>query len=334
MRITIQVRSGPLEGHRYALATGQQLLFGRTGECDVSFPNDNRMSSRHFQLVVDNVGCRIRDLDTTNGTLVNDEAVSLAMLQAGDRIIAGSTEFAVTSDQGVDVKPPEPVFREKPKPAKAAPKLKAANVEGTFLVQLCKSNVHCYRGSTGESPPQSLASGLSRTSSPVLSLDLSKVDERFQQSSELNQPLHDWLPEEVQTENPHVLWTTPEQIGDFSIIGDAWGKDAVVTIYYPPSDPIPLEQIRRCAGIYCRPSIVRPLLSDTTEDQVSDFMKGIDAVLIEDDDPESWLLYSQHDLREVLIAAGLTEHVGPTEQAGPTGNLSSTGNPEQPIEGE
>ena len=315
MRIIVQVCTGPLEGHRYALATGQQMQFGRTAESDVSFPDDDRMSSRHFQLLVDQTACRIRDLASTNGTLVNSESVSLAVLQPGDRIIAGNTEFTLMVEGTVQPVSPKPSAVPHTAISKAAPKLKLSVLEGCFLIQPCKSKLNCYRGFASESLPQALATRLSRTSNPALSIDLSKVGPPFQQAVEPKQPLHDWLPEKLQAETPHVLWTLPEQIGDFSVLVDAWGKDAVVTIYCPPNEPPPLAQIRRCASVYCRPNLARPSLADTTEDQAGNFMQGIDAVLVEDDDLESWVLYSQHDLRETLIAAGLTDST-PTEIAG------------------
>ncbi len=51
------------------------------------------VSSRHAELVLDGPEYRVRDLDSTNGTRVNDEKITEAMLQDRDRVQFGQIPF-------------------------------------------------------------------------------------------------------------------------------------------------------------------------------------------------------------------------------------------------
>ena len=51
------------------------------------------VSSRHAELVLEGQEYRVRDLDSTNGTRVNDEKVAEAMLQDRDRVQFGQIPF-------------------------------------------------------------------------------------------------------------------------------------------------------------------------------------------------------------------------------------------------
>jgi pSer/pThr/pTyr-binding forkhead associated (FHA) protein len=53
----------------------------------------------HCRLVVSQAGeLEVEDLDSTNGTFVNDQRVRKAMLNTGDRLRIGRVELAVTRD--------------------------------------------------------------------------------------------------------------------------------------------------------------------------------------------------------------------------------------------
>jgi hypothetical protein len=56
---------------------------------------DPHMSARHFVMVCHDGHCRIRDLDSTNGTFLNGAKISEATLNDGDRIEAGRSTFHV-----------------------------------------------------------------------------------------------------------------------------------------------------------------------------------------------------------------------------------------------
>jgi pSer/pThr/pTyr-binding forkhead associated (FHA) protein len=80
------------------LATGAQRTVGRANRSD--FILDAALVSRvHCRLSTDASGdLSVEDLDSTNGTFVNDQRVRRAMLNAGDRLRIGRVELAVMRD--------------------------------------------------------------------------------------------------------------------------------------------------------------------------------------------------------------------------------------------
>src|SRR5688572_29533358 len=96
MPVTVIVRRGPLAGRTLVLEPGQVAEVGRTRRAALSFPDDKGMSGFHFVFACERDGCRLRDLNSSNGTFVNGARVKETLLQEGDEIVAGSTTFAVT----------------------------------------------------------------------------------------------------------------------------------------------------------------------------------------------------------------------------------------------
>lgn len=61
---------------------------GRGPEVDLAFPDDT-LSQRHATLEFVGGGFQVRDLGSTNGTLVNEAPAAAAELKSGDRIQVG-----------------------------------------------------------------------------------------------------------------------------------------------------------------------------------------------------------------------------------------------------
>lgn len=126
MRVTLQVTSGPHAGKRITLSRGQSATFGRTPEADYQFPDDLLMSSRHFAVEVDGQGCRVRDLESRNGTYVDDKRIVERTLAGGSVILAGDTKFSVTLTEAAPLTPLPPLPplppSHAPAPASAAAK--------------------------------------------------------------------------------------------------------------------------------------------------------------------------------------------------------------------
>jgi len=59
------------------------------------FSEDSHMSGTHFSLECQKNACELRDLDSSNGTLVNGARVKAAILKDGDTIVAGETAFVL-----------------------------------------------------------------------------------------------------------------------------------------------------------------------------------------------------------------------------------------------
>ena len=82
----------------FRVLPGAAKTVGRAVRSD--FILDAAMVSRvHCRLVVSLAGeLEVEDLDSTNGTFVNDQRVTRAMLNAGDRLRIGRVELAVTRE--------------------------------------------------------------------------------------------------------------------------------------------------------------------------------------------------------------------------------------------
>jgi hypothetical protein len=60
--------------------------------CDVSLDNP-AVSSRHCEVVVEEIQVVVRDLNSTNGTYINDVPIQEAILRVGDRLKLGTFEL-------------------------------------------------------------------------------------------------------------------------------------------------------------------------------------------------------------------------------------------------
>jgi Nif-specific regulatory protein len=111
--------TGPAAPQTFSLAEGTSTI-GHGESCEVTIA-DRYVSRRHCQLEVNAVEAVLRDLGSTNGTLVNGIPVAEHLLRPGDRITLGTTELifsrmeepqAVTfvEDETMVVRPrPQPV---------------------------------------------------------------------------------------------------------------------------------------------------------------------------------------------------------------------------------
>lgn len=88
------VRGGKHEGKRILLNRGR-FLIGREQDCDLR-PSSDLVSRHHCVFHVDDFTVRLRDLGSTNGTLVNGERLNgERTLAAGDRVSVGKLTFEV-----------------------------------------------------------------------------------------------------------------------------------------------------------------------------------------------------------------------------------------------
>ncbi|MEO2013404.1 MAG: FHA domain-containing protein [Fuerstiella sp.] len=98
------------------LQQGAALRIGRGEHNDVSFAEDHLMSFEHCLLQMqDSSTCELTDLQSTNGTFVDDKPVETATLAHGSRFVCGETEFSLECSSS-------PVTAEQPAPAKRRPR--------------------------------------------------------------------------------------------------------------------------------------------------------------------------------------------------------------------
>ena len=112
MILLLEVKSGPSKGKGIRLQPGQSVRVGRTPKADFVLPSDIHLSSMHFEVALDGNECRLRDLKSTNGTLLNGQRTNETALRDGDMIVAGETIFRVRmligTARGSDSGPPLP----------------------------------------------------------------------------------------------------------------------------------------------------------------------------------------------------------------------------------
>jgi pSer/pThr/pTyr-binding forkhead associated (FHA) protein len=85
----------------FRLPDGAVKTVGRTGQSDFVLDNAEAalVSRVHCRLMATMLGeLHVEDLDSTNGTYVNDQRVERAVLNVGDRLRVGRVELAVTKE--------------------------------------------------------------------------------------------------------------------------------------------------------------------------------------------------------------------------------------------
>ena len=90
MRFEFVVRSGKDMGRTVALSTGQTITLGRLKGCDVVV-DDEAASRRHCTISGRDSVCVVSDLQSANGTFVNERRISTVELNKSDKIRIGST---------------------------------------------------------------------------------------------------------------------------------------------------------------------------------------------------------------------------------------------------
>ena len=90
MRFEFVVRSGKEVGRTVAVSTGQTISLGRLKGCDVVV-DDEAASRRHCTITAREDTCVVSDLQSANGTFVNEKRIASQELHRGDKIRIGST---------------------------------------------------------------------------------------------------------------------------------------------------------------------------------------------------------------------------------------------------
>jgi pSer/pThr/pTyr-binding forkhead associated (FHA) protein len=94
MQVTLEMLTGADAGKRVVLNPGGTVKVGRIAEANLVV-HDPMVSNLHFHLECTETSCRLKDLNSRFGTLVNNVKVAEAELKDGDTITAGQTNFKV-----------------------------------------------------------------------------------------------------------------------------------------------------------------------------------------------------------------------------------------------
>src|SRR6516164_2464053 len=99
MRINLTVKAGPHAGEVFEFPERAFFIVGRSERANFRLPvKDKSISRIHFMIEMNPPLCRLVDMESTNGTKVNGQKVSIVELKDGDRITAGKTVLLVSVD--------------------------------------------------------------------------------------------------------------------------------------------------------------------------------------------------------------------------------------------
>jgi serine/threonine-protein kinase len=97
MQINLKVVEGPHTGREFTFEEHDNFLVGRARFAHFRLPQKDKFFSRvHFLVEVNPPHCRLMDMKSTNGTVVNGKKVVTADLTDGDLIRAGQTVLLVS----------------------------------------------------------------------------------------------------------------------------------------------------------------------------------------------------------------------------------------------
>jgi transcriptional regulator with GAF, ATPase, and Fis domain len=93
-RCKLVVLNGPERGREYVISS-DVIRVGKAADNDLVV-TDETVSRNHFEIVRDARGYLLRDLQSTNGTLLDGAEIKEAYIRAGSRISAGAAELKFT----------------------------------------------------------------------------------------------------------------------------------------------------------------------------------------------------------------------------------------------
>src|SRR5688572_17257489 len=100
---------GPDMGKRFPLSRSE-LVLGRGGDCDIQVDRDS-VSRRHARVFRSGDSWSVEDLQSTNGSYVNDVPVTKSVLRDADFVKIGAAIFKFLSGAGVEAAYYEEIYR-------------------------------------------------------------------------------------------------------------------------------------------------------------------------------------------------------------------------------
>lgn len=101
--------TGPNMGMRYPLGSNP-LIVGRGEDCDIRI-NDHSVSRRHARIEPSTEGFYVADLQSTNGTFVNDVQGAMTTLKDGDYLRIGNCIYRFLAGGNVESEYHEEIYR-------------------------------------------------------------------------------------------------------------------------------------------------------------------------------------------------------------------------------
>jgi len=142
---SLLVKKGQFEGQAFDFAGGE-IVIGRDETCSIMLENDSMVSRHHAKIFCDDKGVwYLADLDSANGTLLNDTSVVTSPLKENDLIAVGGTTFAFRNEE-------KPSAGNAPSPAsKSTPEQKSMTTDDDLkLVKQMRESMDAIRREVGK----------------------------------------------------------------------------------------------------------------------------------------------------------------------------------------
>ena len=340
VRIFLELRSGPKAGNKIPLTPGQALRLGRNPTADHPFPDDKLMSSLHFAIDYGERGCRILDLQSSNGTFLNGARVKEASLANGDEIRAGNTVFVIRMlpDEPLSAPSHTPQPKQEPtpqhrtgspsaSPAQPAPTPLRPGELPSFPVRAPQFDLPAAPQPSSKFPPTAprhprLQDLLGKDFQPLYALlDASRepsVLKVILESKEEHQSLYEG-PQGAQLAHfaPYLVRVPPKSLLLDTLVEQAWSKSWGVFV----TCDMPLKELRihfrhfltvklpDGTQVYFRyydPRVLRLFLPTCLPEETTQFFGPVKQFLIEAEDPKLALHFTRGtkgtDKRELHLA--------------------------------
>ena len=153
---SLLVKKGQFEGQAFDFAGGE-IVIGRDESCSIMLENDSMVSRHHAKIFCDDKGvwC-LADLDSANGTRLNNTAVATSPLKENDAISVGGTTFIFKNEDTLapgKVPPPAApsAAPAAPSAAKSAPESKSMTTDDDLkLVKQMRESMDAIRTEVGK----------------------------------------------------------------------------------------------------------------------------------------------------------------------------------------
>lgn len=309
MRVILSLLSShSAERQAIWLQAGQSLSVGRTDHADFSVPDDPHLSGVHFELKCTRAHCELRDLESTGGTFVGQQQVASAVLQDGDTIRAGETEFLIRIEG--DDPTAQPVRQAVPATANVHRRPRQPPV---YRQREFDPPRLCWQNAQPEPTPAEVFSILSAAMRPCLLVDFIALERPI--PPELAEPvfLYNWLPPEVAAGLSPVFISSDDPVELPELVAAGWGHDALMVFCSQVEPAVTLAHLRHLARgarspmqagktdqeaaeeklvALAWPSLFVPLLENASPDEFEFLFSRLDAVFFEGDSADDWQLFT------------------------------------------
>ena len=281
MKANLQVETGASRGRRVPVHENDMVQVGRVAWADLAVPDDDQLADLHFAVFASGTEFRVCDLQSAQGTLLNDQPVTEATLKNGDRIAAGNSEFTVLFDEGgVSTFPYQSARTVCDAPVYVADE---HSPKPTDLAAILAESGHLY-----------LLVRFGRTGLPIPA------------------PLQS--SDDYVTTNDNPSWRTlfpllvdSARYTDYSeLIQSGWADEHLVCLLVSKQEkPLLFHHLLQQSASFSEAQILRQQLDECPAGFVAQVMGEIDGLSLRDPATNSWRLYPNHSRQKTWRDLGL-----------------------------